>query len=75
MHIPTRPTKREGNTHAKGFQGESVDFDAIPPLDLRRPVREWIERHIPPGYMVSLRAAEQSERELFDRIVGRGDFQ
>jgi hypothetical protein len=75
MHIPTRPTKREGNTHAKGFQCDSVDLDAIPPLDLRRPVRECIERHIPPGYMDSLRAAEQSERELFNRIVGRGDFQ
>lgn len=70
MNLPTRPTKRKGNTHAKGFQGDSVDLDAISPLDLRRLVRDCIERHIPPGYMDSLRAAEQSERELFSRIVG-----
>jgi hypothetical protein len=38
-------------------------------------VRECIERHNPPGYVDSLRAAEPSVRELFNRIVGRGDFQ
>ena len=70
MHLPTRPTKRDGNPHAKGFDGDSVDLDAIPPLDLRRLARECIERHIPDGYMQALEVAEKSEREILMRIAG-----
>jgi hypothetical protein len=69
MHLPTRPTKREGNSHAKGFEGDSVDLDAIPPLELRRLARECIDRHIPPGYLESLEVAENSEREILTRIA------
>ena len=28
--LPTRPTKQVGNRHAKGFDGESVELDALP---------------------------------------------
>jgi hypothetical protein len=79
MKLPTRPTKpfrskeagKKGNPHAKGWKGNSVELDAIPPLELRRVVRECIERHIPQGYMDTLRVAERSEREIYERIAPR----
>jgi hypothetical protein len=74
MQLPTRPTKREGNRHARDFVGDSVDLDAIPPADLRRLTRECIERHIPDGYMQNLAVAEQSEREIFMRLPGGAEI-
>lgn len=62
--LPTRPTKREGNRHAAGFEGESVELDALPPRTLKAMVRAAIERHITPETLVALRTAEESEREL-----------
>lgn len=62
--LPTRPTKREGNRHAKGFEGESVELDALPPRTLKSMVREVIGRHITPAALAAVRAAEESEREL-----------
>jgi hypothetical protein len=62
-NLPTRPTKKEGNTHAKHFEGDSVELDAIPPLQLRALVRGCIERHIDQVALRALRTAEQSERE------------
>src|SRR5262249_23646240 len=37
--LPTRPAKRDGNTHAHGFNGESTELDALPPDVLRDMVR------------------------------------
>jgi hypothetical protein len=62
--LPTRPTKRNGNRHAHGFAGDSVELDALPPRTLRDMVREVIERHISPEATEALRTAEDSEREL-----------
>jgi hypothetical protein len=62
--LPTRPTKREGNPHAKGFEGESVELDALPPRILKAMVSEVIERHITPAALSALRVAEESERDL-----------
>ncbi|WP_267424889.1 hypothetical protein [Methylobacterium sp. GC_Met_2] len=61
--LPTRPTKREGNRHAKGFEGESVELDALHPRTLKAMVTEVIERHIPAAALTALRVAEESERE------------
>lgn len=61
--LPTRPTKREGNHHAKGFEGESVELDALHPRTLKAMVTEVIERHIPASALSALRVAEESERE------------
>lgn len=75
MRLPTRPTKRESasgrpNPHLRGFKGKAdVDLDAMPPLELRRLVRECIERHIPQGHMETKRIAEKSEREIYSRIA------
>jgi hypothetical protein len=72
--LPTRPTKREGNRHAKGFEGESVELDALPPKVLKAMAREVIERHITPAALTALRAAEESERDLLrawgDNFIG-----
>jgi hypothetical protein len=62
--LPTRPTKRDGNRHAAGFVGRSVELDALPPRVLRNLVREVIEQHISPAQTMALRVAEDSEREL-----------
>jgi hypothetical protein len=62
--LPTRPTKREGNSHANAFVGDSVELDALPvgvPRDL---MRMPIEQHIDADAPATLREAEESEREL-----------
>jgi hypothetical protein len=61
--LPTRPTKREGNTHALSFEGDSIELDALPSAVLRELVRECIERHISEAELETLREAEASERE------------
>ena len=65
--LPTRPTKRDGNTHALGFTGRSTELDALPADRLRKLVRKCIERHIPQHQLDALRAAEDSEREVLER--------
>jgi hypothetical protein len=62
--LPTRPTKREGNTHARGFEGDSVELDAIPAASLRRLVGDCIELHVDKHQLESLRLVEESERDL-----------
>jgi len=62
--LPTRPTKRSGNSHARNFEGDSVELDALPARVLRDLVRECIERHISHHQLMALREAEDSEREL-----------
>jgi hypothetical protein len=66
--LPTRPTKRSGNTHAKDFKGDSVELDALPAHRLRDLARECIERHISSEQVAVLRAAEESERELLAKF-------
>jgi hypothetical protein len=69
--LPTRPTKREGNRHAKNFEGNSVELDALPSRELRALVRECIERHISPEQLETLRTTEASERSYL-RALARG---
>jgi hypothetical protein len=71
FNLPTRPTKREGNTHAHNFEGESVELDALPANELRSMVREVIERHISDHQLTTLRVAEESERELLEAWANR----
>jgi hypothetical protein len=68
-NLPTRPTKRKGNMHAKDFEGDSVELDALPPRVLRDMVREVIEWHISPQALATLRAAEESERDVIRRLI------
>jgi hypothetical protein len=74
--LPTRPTKREGNSHAYSFEGDSVELDALPATVLRDLVRETIERHITATMLETLREAEESEREIIERwadFISDGD--
>jgi hypothetical protein len=66
-HLPTRPTKRAGNTHAKNFRGQSVEVDAIPSDILQLLVRNAIEQHIDARQLEITRKAEESERDLLTR--------
>ena len=50
--LPTRPTKTK-DPRARGFEGESVEVDAIPAQLLRAIVRDAIEQHIEPGRCAS----------------------
>ena len=69
--LPTRPTKA-GDTRSKKFGSiVSVELDAIEPNRLRRLVERTIERHLPKRQFEVLKAAEESERKIISRLVGR----
>ena len=65
--LSTRPTKRDGNTHAANFAGDSVELDALPSRVLRQLVVDCIETHISTADVDILREAEKSERDLLRR--------
>jgi hypothetical protein len=70
--LPTRPTKREGNTHAKMFlDAESVELDAIDPGHLQNILRDAIEEWIDPHELSVMKAAERSERTVLSRLANR----
>lgn len=69
LGLPTRPTKRDRNPHAKGFVGDSVEVDAIPPAVLRGLVHAFIMRHIDRRQLMICRAAERSEREALTCLL------
>jgi DNA topoisomerase VI subunit A len=73
--LPTRPTKRDGNTHAHKFEGDSVELDALPSGELRELVRDCIERHINLAALETLREAEQSEREILEQLADEHDHE
>jgi hypothetical protein len=68
--LPTRPTKTS-DTRAKNFGDISVELDAIDPNQLRALVQEAIEMHLPADEFEVLKVAEQSEREIISRLVGK----
>jgi hypothetical protein len=69
--LPTRPIKAS-DTRAKHFGSSlSVELDAIEPNQLRAIVQEAIEAHLPAEQFEVLKAAEQSEREIISRLVGK----
>lgn len=68
--LPTRPTK-SSDTRAKSFGAISVELDAIEPNRLRSLVQETIELHLPADQFAVLKAAEESERDIITRLVGK----
>jgi hypothetical protein len=69
--LPTRPTKTS-DKRAKNFGSSiSVELDAIEPNQLRSLVQETIEQHLPAEQFEVLKAAEESEREIISRLVGK----
>jgi hypothetical protein len=69
--LPSRPTKKEGNNHAKNFDGDSTEIEALTSNVLRDMVRECIEGHIDPEQVAELRAEEDTERQNLIDIAGR----
>jgi hypothetical protein len=67
--LPTRPTKTT-DARSKGFWGESVEVDAIPPARLRQLVRECIERHLDLDLYNRIKAAEEAERRTLASLKG-----
>lgn len=67
--LPSRPTKKKGNTHAKDWDGDSTELDAIHPGTLRQLVGEAIAQHLPLGEVDALRVAEESEREALSMFA------
>jgi hypothetical protein len=66
-NLPTRPTKT--STHSKGFEGASVELDAIEPATLRALVREAIERHLDADILENTRGIEELERLTMESMV------
>ena len=71
MRLPTRPTKLEGNRHAKGWADgrPSVELDAIPPGSLRAIARKCIEHHLDQNHLAWVHLIEEEEREQL-RLFG-----
>jgi hypothetical protein len=68
LDLPTRPTKKTDSRAAK-FGDISVELDAIDPVTLRAFVRYAIEQHLPAEQFEVLKAAEESERTLIQKLV------
>jgi hypothetical protein len=68
-HLLTRPTK-QSDSRSKGFTGESVEVDSIPPRTLRALARTCIEHHLDAAQLEVLRLAETQERHYLRRLVG-----
>ncbi len=72
FELPTRPTKLKGNPHAKGFEGKSVEVDALPIDVLQQLVRDAIEQHIDQRQLAITKKAEASERKAAEFLSGDG---
>jgi hypothetical protein len=67
-NLPTRPTKR-GDSRAKGWEGGSVELDAIPVATLRELVEDAITWHINEDLLKETREAEEQDREALDEVI------
>ena len=67
--LPTRPTK-QSDSRSKGFEGGSIEVDAIPPRDLRALTRDRIEQHVNRRSLEVLQLAEREERAWLHTLLG-----
>jgi hypothetical protein len=72
LNLPSRPTKKTDSRN-RGFAGESVELDSIPPGQLRALVRMCIERHVDPRQLEQIQRVEESERGLLRHIAKHWD--
>ena len=66
--LPTRPTKKS-DMRSKGFHGDSVDVDAIPPNQLRDLCERCIVQHMDQETYEKSNRIEALERESLKTIV------
>jgi hypothetical protein len=71
LGLPTRPTKTT-DSRGKGFVGESVEVDAIPPVRLRAMAERCITSHIDYDAYHRMRRVEAAERETLRAIAEKG---
>jgi hypothetical protein len=65
------PTKEDKNTHAKSFDGDSTEVEALTSHALWDVVRGCTKRHIDPKQHLELRTEEDAERRAVIDIAGR----
>ena len=70
-NLPTREPKRKSAADKKWPHGFACELDAIPPDQLRDLVETYINLHLPQDKLEKLKAAEESEREIIARLVGK----
>jgi hypothetical protein len=75
LNLPTRPTKTS-DSRSRGFEGESVEVDAIDPDSLRMLVRRCVADHIDDRALRTLEKVENEERatlrHIADQVAGWG---
>jgi len=72
-NLPTRPTKATDARAAKfrRLHGtDSVELDAIPPDELRKLVKDAIDRHMEPWRLEQFRMVEREERQTLRSMFG-----
>jgi len=69
--LPTREPKRKSRADKKWPHDFACELDAIPPDRLRDLVEAHINLHLPQDKLEVLKAAEESEREIIARLVGK----
>jgi hypothetical protein len=67
--LPTRPTKRS-DTRASGFEGESVEVDALPPNVLREVVQDAILRHLDLDQLRAAQDGQRVDRQFLEALAG-----
>jgi len=69
--IPLKPKKSDRRYKAfiREHGRECAELDALPPTELRRRVKEAIERHIPRGQWERLQEIERLEKESFGEVL------
>lgn len=67
LRLPTRPTKKS-DSRSKGFEGESVEVDALPADFLRALVREKIMQHVDADQWRKIKLEERLGRETLKSI-------
>jgi hypothetical protein len=70
-NLPTREPKRKSAADKKWPHDFACELDAIPPDRLRDLVETYINLHLPQDKLEKLKAAEESEREIIARLVGK----
>ena len=67
---PVTRTDTRARKFIQRFGTKTVELDAIPASEVRRLVREAIERHMDPRRLAFLRMVEQEEREGIRALLG-----
>jgi hypothetical protein len=71
--IPLKPKKSDRRYAAfiREHGSECAELDALPATELRRRVKEAIDRHIPQGQWERLQDVEKLEKETFTKVLNK----